>query len=99
MNKLVINKCYGGFGLSERALNALALMKGVDVDDIWEYDIPRHDADLIKVVEHLGAEASGKSADLEIVTIPGHRFLIRDHDGYEEVDTPETIRWDEYPSA
>jgi hypothetical protein len=98
MNKLVINKCYGGFSLSKRALNALALMKGVEVNDVWEHELPRYDPDLVKIVEHLGAEASGDCADLEVVTIPGRRFRIREYDGYERVETPETTRWDEYPT-
>tara|TARA_R110000765_G_scaffold199534_1_gene305111 strand:+ start:1081 stop:1380 length:300 start_codon:yes stop_codon:yes gene_type:complete len=99
MNKLVINTCYGGFSLSKRALNALALMKGVEANDVWEYELPRYDHDLIKVVESLGPEAWGDCAELEVVTIPGHRFRIREYDGYERVETPEATRWVEYPIA
>ena len=100
MNKLVINTCYGGFGLSERALKALALIKGMAEESperlrVWQYSIPRYDHDLVEVVEFLGAEASGDSANLEVVTIEGAHFRIKEYDGYESVETPNTIRWED----
>ena len=103
MNKLVINTCYGGFGLSERALKALAIIKGMTEESpehlrVWQYGIPRHDHDLVDVVELLGAEASGDSANLEIVTIEGAHFRIKEYDGYERVETPDTICWKEIPA-
>ena len=103
MNKLVINTCYGGFGLSERALKALAIIKGMADESpehlrVWQYGIPRYDHDLVEVVELLGAEASGDSANLEIVTIECNHFRIKEYDGYERVETPDTICWKEIPA-
>ena len=76
--KLVINNCYGGFELSEKAREML----GVN-----PYDIKRNDPKLIQIVEELGEKASGKSANLQIVEIPDEitDFDISEYDGVETV--------------
>jgi len=61
--KVVINTCYGGFGLSAEAYEAL----GVNWED---FDGSRSDPRLIEVVEALGEKANGESAFLKIVKIP-----------------------------
>ena len=77
--KLVINSCYGGFGLSEAAIEMLGR------DDV--YDIERDDHDLICVVETLGSEAGKYYSDLEIVEIPDTAtdWEIDEYDGWESV--------------
>ena len=97
MNKVVINNCYGGFGLSEKAVQRYQELSGVVLKS-WETpcgiawatkDIPRHDPALVQVVEELGKCANGKFACLGTVEIPGNRYYITEYDGVEEVHYPE----------
>ena len=86
MNKVVINDCYGGFGLSEEANKRYAELSG---KECLSWEIPRHDPNLIKVVEELGSDAaSGFCANLKIVTIEENKYYIKEYDGLEEVITP-----------
>ena len=94
-NKVVINTCFGGFGLSEAAearYNEIAVERGMDeIESV--YDLSRHCPILIQVVEELGDAAGDEYAELCIVQIPGNRYKIREYDGAESIETPETIRW------
>ena len=90
MYKVVVNRCYGGFGLSEEAQKQLDTHKGKHIS---EYDIPRHDKDLVAIVEELGDKASDKYADLEIAQIKSNKYNIREYDGMEYVETPDSIDW------
>lgn len=83
MAKIVLNKCFGGFGLSEKAYAALGMK--------WDgyghgSELKRDDPDLVRVVEELGDEASGFCAKLRVVSIPdGIAWEIDDYDGQERV--------------
>lgn len=141
MNKVVINTCYGGYGLSAKALAAIHALKhpgqpmyfyrrvectpegvlmekctsedshvscvlsrdfgesfvepykrqdNTPLDYQLEYErLPRHDKDLVKVVEDLGFEASGPYASLAIEEIDSDLYRIDDYDGEETVITPK----------
>lgn len=84
--KLVINRCYGDFNLSDEALayyNKLS-NKNVIEDDI--YTIKRNDPYLIQVVEYLGERANGYCAKLKVVEIPDDiEYQILYFDGIETV--------------
>lgn len=81
--KIVINDCYGGFGLSEVALNQYKKETGAD-DAIYHWDIPRDDPVLVSIVEELGSEANGQFAELKVVEIPdGVNWEIEEYDGKE----------------
>ncbi len=54
---------------------------------------PRHDADLVAVVEELGSAANGSFAALNIVDLEGNRYYIDEYDGNETVQTPDTMKW------
>ena len=55
MKKIVINTCYGGFGLSDLAMQRYAEIKKIeDVNTIHVYDCDRADPALVQVVEELG---------------------------------------------
>lgn len=84
--KLVINRCYGGFSLSEKAI-ALCVERGADIDPNRRgYDAKRDDPIVIGVVEELGAEANGAYASLEVVEIPDDvDWEIEEYDGSEWV--------------
>lgn len=83
--KVVVNRCFGGFGLSEEAYKELGLPW-----DRYGYaynsEELRSDPKLVEVVERLGDRASGSCARLRVVEIPdGVSWEIDDYDGRETV--------------
>lgn len=83
---VVINKDFGGFGLSEEAETRYKSMAGIsDKDEDWWYvDIERDDPYLVQIVREMGAEANGTYANLKIVEIPGDvDWEIAEYDGQE----------------
>lgn len=98
MTKIVINRCFGGFGLSELAMLEIANRKGwtrifksryctlitQDGREITDYDIPRDDPDLVVAVEILKEKSFGEFAELLIVEIPNDvEWCIEEYDGRE----------------
>jgi hypothetical protein len=99
MNKIVVNRCFGGYSLSEEAERWL-LENGNEDTKIAvaklgyiAFNCNRHNQDLVKCVEALGEAASGEDAKLEIRHIEGNQYRIIEYDGYESVETPESIQW------
>jgi len=84
--KVVLNSCYGGFGLSEEAIQMLIDKHGLELDSELDYgyvdnddfgiedenyEAYRMDKRLVSVVEELGVKkASGKHAELRVVVVP-----------------------------
>lgn len=84
--KVVINNCYGGFGLSDEAFEAYLNRKGIKFrrkrgSYLTHYERPpnvnldpcyidRHDPDMVAVVEEMGERANGKYSNLKVVDIP-----------------------------
>ncbi len=99
--KVVYNASYGWFSLSNAAVLSLNKRKGKEVADprFGFFDGPRHDADLVAVVEALGNAASGKHSKLCIVEITGDLYSIDEYDGYELVQEPDDICWVHINSA
>lgn len=81
---IVINDCYGGFGLSTRAAEEYRRLAGI-TDPSWcDRDVPRDDPYLVQIVRELGMAANGNHANLKIVEIPGGvEWLVQDYDGAE----------------
>jgi hypothetical protein len=80
MKKIVINRCFGGFGLSEEALKLLG------TESYMDYDEDRENPKLIEVVEKLGAAANGGYSKLRIVEIPEDvEYTIEEYDGVESI--------------
>lgn len=78
--KVVINRCFGGFGVSDAVLARI----GQKYD--WELD--RSDPALIAAIEEVGLEASAsRFAELEIVEVPDSAtdWRIDDYDGMESI--------------
>lgn len=91
--KLVINTCYGEFSFSEEAIDRLRAL-GENISRVCgDCNIPRHNQNLVSVVEELGPSASGEFARLRVVDVPGNKYRIVDHDGKEDVETPDDIPW------
>jgi hypothetical protein len=105
MTKIVYNQCYGGFSLSEEAIQRYSDIKGLDLQNsyVWRYpddewfedrEIPRNDPALVQVVEELGEAANGPCAKLAIYELPaGTLYRIEEYDGMEHIETVETIKW------
>jgi hypothetical protein len=86
MRKVVINTCFGGFGLSELGRVAIAERKRMKLEDFNEYELPRDDYDLVVVVEGLGKLVNDKHAALKVVEIPTDvEWDIGEYDGVEHV--------------
>jgi hypothetical protein len=81
--KIVINKCYGGYGLSKEAYKALGLA--------WDgfgyaYADDRTNLKLVEVVEKLGEAANGGYAQLKVAEVPDDiEWAIDNYDGVETV--------------
>lgn len=107
-NKVVINRCWGGFSLSEAAMARLHELGSPHVEKLSEEeaaqrifessyicsDIPRHDSLLLQVVDELGVKAAaGDYAELAVVEIDGNQYCVDEYDGMERVDTPLRHSW------
>ena len=87
--KIVINDCYGGFGLSKEAYDFM----GIECERFTSlvyysktYEPSRDDPKLVECDETLGKRASGTFANLKVVEIPdGIEWEIEDYDGMETV--------------
>ena len=81
--KIVINTCYGGFGLSQEVYARL----GIEWDGFGYTNLPRNDPALIEVVESIGTPAAaGAYSRLKIVEIPDDvEWEIDEYDGAETV--------------
>lgn len=58
------------------------------------YGSIRTDKNLIKIVKELGDAANGAYSKLAIAQVEG-KYRICEYDGYEWVETPESIEWEE----
>lgn len=87
-HKIVINTCYGGFGLSDEAIEWL---ESRGVDDT--YELSRHDPLLVECVETLGEKANDQFSRLAVIEIEGNLYQIEEYDGWESVKTPENQEW------
>ena len=81
--KVVVNKCYGGFGLSEQARKML----NADIKKVWELEEAknRNNPELVNVVETLGDKVNTRSSELVVVEIPetATDWDIYENDGFE----------------
>lgn len=100
MTKIVYSDSFCGFSISRKAYEKLKAMKSKAVLGKSkleaENSIARHDPDLVKVVEELGAEAQDCDMPrlaLAIHTITGNRYMIKEYDGLETVIEPDDIDW------
>ena len=90
--KIVINKCYGGFGLNDAAFKVLAQRMQTSVDAAQDLQYTnRHEfrthPEVVKLVEEMGAACWGEHAELKVVEIPDDctNWFIDDYDGVESI--------------
>ena len=82
--KIVINKCFGGFGLSNVAIERYNVLSGKEVSSY--YDRERNDPHLVQVVEEMGDLANSNYSELKVVEIPDDvSWHIHEYDGLEHV--------------
>jgi len=86
IRRVVINKCHGGFGLSDAATARYKLLAGITDPDWYYNDIERDDPMLVQVVVELGELANDRCSELQIVEIPADvQWGIAEYDGYEHI--------------
>lgn len=93
--KIAINRCFGGFSVSEKVYDELGLeydgygyLENDDFDlDTNNYHAYRAQPELVAAIEKLGSAASGGSfANIVIVEIPDDvEWTIEEYDGNEHV--------------
>ena len=107
--KVVLNSCFGGFGLSKAAIQMLIDKHGLDIDSDYGYvdnddfgivddnmDAYRMDKRLVSVVKKLGVDkASGDHAKLRIVSVPDDVVDVHGWhiSDYDGIDTIHQNHW------
>ena len=82
--RIVINRCHGGFGLSDQALALYRSRTGQTA--VLDREIARDDPVLVEVVETLGAAANTRVSELAVIEIPEDvAWQIDEYDGWEWV--------------
>lgn len=82
--EIVINNCYGGFGLSEAARDILEEVLDVPLDTVLGEDSFRAHPALIEVIKGLGEGVNDCFSELKIVEIPDDvEWQIEEYDGSE----------------
>lgn len=86
--KVVINTCFGGFGLSDEAIALFRMRNGIAANERATYadEIARDDYDLVYIVETLGEKANTSYSKLKVVEIPADvEWQIEEYDGSEHI--------------
>jgi hypothetical protein len=84
IRRIVINDCFGGYGLSDDALEEYKRMACIDDEEFTDQDIDRDDPYLVRLVEEWGERAEDNFAQLKIVDIPSDvDWIIQEYDGHE----------------
>lgn len=82
--KVIINSDFGGFGLSEKALEMYKERGGTIDYSFLGVSALRDDPIMVDIVTELGDEANDIFSDLEIVNVPEqYDYAIDDYDGLE----------------
>ena len=90
---------YRGYYIDEEAKAEPVKANSIHMSDyigiLGNYDKPieRHNPILVRCIEELGEEASGRYNKLVVKEFPGNLYRISEYDGYESVDIPERIVW------
>lgn len=94
---VVVNRCYGGYGLSEKAVEELRKRTKNESITSYSFDVCirdeengycRHSPVLVEVVKELGTEADGKFSKLTIRYIEEkykNHYTIEEYDGMEGI--------------
>jgi hypothetical protein len=85
--KIAINTDFGGFGLSDEAINLYKVLTGIPpVDEVNYWELARNNVTLVQIIEQLGERANGHYSSLKIIEIPDNvEWHIHEYDGMEHV--------------
>ena len=89
--KIVINRCFGGFGLSDAAIAEYIRRGGAAIEELRkgrhpDFALKRDDKVIVAIVEEMGEAAWSPYAELKVVDIPDDvDWEIDDYDGVERV--------------
>lgn len=90
--KIVLNVCYGGFDLSDQACKELGISDVINIIHRPENAAVKNngkwrcDADLVDVVERLGAAASDEFSELVVRDTPEHdNWCVIEDDGLDMI--------------
>jgi hypothetical protein len=86
--KVVYNKSFGGFKLSDIAVELL-IQRGLPRDPYCT-KIPRHHPELVAIVEILGEKANGDFSQLNVTEVTG-KYIIDEYDGQETIKEEHEI--------
>lgn len=87
MTRLLINRCFGGFGFSEFLLDEYKKRTGEDISSRYGVDF-RIDKVVIEIFEEFGSKkCSGEYSALKLIEIPDDvEYEIAEYDGMERVE-------------
>ena len=93
--EVLYNICYGGWGISEKAVELYNLRNGNNnpITTLDSGDLCRHDPILIQIYKELGVEFNDVYAKIQIKKIPKiyeNYYYIREYDGAESVNIDYT---------
>lgn len=86
---VIVNKCHGGLGYSEKALFEYNRRKNTNYTKYQSENIDRTDQIMIEICKELGKDANAKSSLIEIEEIPliyKNYYTINEYDGLEHID-------------
>ncbi len=80
------------FGLSDMAKEMLSEATGKEITNETVTRMSRHNPQLVEVVETLGKLANGKFSTLKVQEVNGP-YRIVSREGFEYIETPESVKW------
>jgi hypothetical protein len=87
MQKIVINVCHGGFGISDEAMQLYKILVGIPpAAEFYDWELDRDSPQLVQIVEQLGERTNTRYSHLKVVEIPQDvEWHIHEYDGWEHV--------------
>ena len=87
MQKIIINTCHGGFGISDEAMELYKILTGIPPANlVYDFELDRDNPQLVQIVEQLGERADTRYSKLKVVEIPlGVEWHVHEYDGLEHV--------------
>jgi hypothetical protein len=87
MQKIVINRRHGGFGISDEAMELYKILVGIPPANlVYDFELDRDNPQLVQIVEQLGTRADTRYSGLKVVEVPdGVEWHIHEYDGMEHV--------------
>ncbi len=98
IEKVAINKSYGGFSISKECAQWIENKYGIDLSKEYNYgkyyfNEKRHAKEIIDAIETLGSEVcSGDCAKIVLEDCDSGLYQIEEYDGFETLITPDDER-------